>query len=88
MDTIRKQANFEGKLDIRGLRHEEAMEILQTFMDEALLSNAHELRIVHGKGSGALRRAVLQKLREYPTIKDIRHPEPNQGGDGVTIVDL
>lgn len=88
VDTIRKQANFEGKLDIRGLRHEEAMEILQTFMDEALLSNAHELRIVHGKGSGALRRAVLQKLREYPTIKDIRHPEPNQGGDGVTIVDL
>jgi multiple sugar transport system substrate-binding protein len=66
------------------MRHEEAMEILQEFVDKALLANTNqELRIIHGKATGILRRAVIDKLRKYPTIKRIYHPEDKEGGDGV-----
>lgn len=87
-DTVQKRAIFEPNLDIRGMRHEESMELIQNFLDAALMANAYELRIVHGKGTGILRRAVLEKLKSYPAIKKTYHPEPNQGGDGVTIVQL
>lgn len=88
-DTVQRHAHFEPRLDIRGMRHEEAMEILQEFVDKALLANTNqELRIIHGKATGILRRAVIDKLRKYPTIKRIYHPEDKEGGDGVTLVEF
>ena len=57
-------------------------------MDEALMANASQLRIVHGKGSGALKRAVRQKLQEYNHDFQLSTPPREQGGEGVTIVDL
>ncbi len=80
--------NFEAKLDIRGMRYEKALEVLQDFLDNALMSNAMEVRIIHGKGSGVLRKAVQHKLKEYPSIKEYRFAEPEQGGDGLTIVEF
>ena len=87
-DMMEKQAKFENKLDIRGMRYEQALDTVQEFVDAALVANAHELRIVHGKGSGALRKAVRKKLREYPAIGSIHHPADNDGGDGVTVAEL
>lgn len=87
-DIIQKQSMFEPKLDIRGMRYEDALETIQNFMDEAMMANAREVWIIHGRGTGALRKAVQGKLKEYPNIKEIRHPEYNQGGDGATIVEF
>ncbi|MBB4077829.1 DNA mismatch repair protein MutS2 [Lewinella aquimaris] len=81
-------AAFSNKLDVRGMRYEEVLNTTQAFVDQALMSNASQLRIVHGKGSGALRRAVRQKLKEYNHEFSLSTPPREQGGDGVTIVDL
>ncbi len=86
---IQKTAHFENKIDIRGMAPDEAMRVLEKFVDNALLANATTLRILHGKGIGVLRRVVKEKLREYGHhIARTYHPEPELGGDGVTIVEL
>ncbi|MEY3051325.1 MAG: hypothetical protein RLY31_1110, partial [Bacteroidota bacterium] len=68
-DTVSQNAAFGDQLDIRGLKPEEAIPILQDFLDRALLSSANHLRIVHGKGTGVLRNLVRSKLREYRHFK-------------------
>jgi len=87
-DVINSTAKFESKIDIRGLRRDEALKTVEMFVDKALMSSANSLRIVHGKGDGILRRSVIAKLREYDGITRIFHPEHNDGGDGVTIVEM
>ncbi|MBL7828647.1 MAG: Smr/MutS family protein [Saprospiraceae bacterium] len=86
---IQRTADFDGKIDLRGMTKEEALRVLEKFIDNALLSNAASLKVLHGKGDGVLRRVVRQKLKEYGhNIANIYHPEQDQGGDGVTIIDL
>ncbi|PPK86664.1 DNA mismatch repair protein MutS2 [Neolewinella xylanilytica] len=85
---IQGVASFSNKLDVRGMRFEEVLNTTQAFVDQALMANASQLRIVHGKGSGALKRAVRQKLSEYNHQFNLSTPPREQGGEGVTIVDL
>ncbi|MCB0609674.1 MAG: Smr/MutS family protein [Lewinellaceae bacterium] len=85
---VDQASGFQNKLDIRGMRYEEALKLVEDFVDMALVSNAHSLRIVHGKGTGILRNAVRQKLREYNVDMKISHPAAELGGDGVTIVEM
>lgn len=86
---IQQAAAFESKIDIRGMTPDEALLVLEKFVDNALLSNAAVLRILHGKGVGVLRKIVRGKLREYGgNIARVYHPEPEHGGDGVTLVEL
>lgn len=87
--NLQQAAEFESKIDLRGMSKDEAMRVLEKFVDSALLSNAAALRILHGKGDGVLRNIVKHKLREYGgNIARVYHPEQEFGGDGVTIVDL
>jgi DNA mismatch repair protein MutS2 len=81
-------AAFEPKLDMRGLDMQNAQRVLESFIDQALLTGHRVLRIVHGKGDGVLRRVVKQKLKEYKGISNMYHPESHEGGDGVLIVEL
>lgn len=76
----------ETKLDLRGYRVEDAMWFLEEFMDRAIMNNAFELRIIHGVGNGIMRKNVHKKLKEYKSIKEYWHPEPELGGEGVTLV--
>lgn len=86
---LQQSAMFDAKIDLRGMSKDEAMRVLEKFVDNALLSNASSLRILHGKGDGVLRKVVRQKLREYGgNIANIYHPEQEGGGEGVTIVEL
>ena len=87
-DMIQYSAKFDSKIDIRGLRMEEAVKMVEDFVDKALVSNSPNLRIIHGKGNGILRKAVRKKLKEYNVEMEISHPHPDDGGDGVTIVDI
>jgi len=77
---------LESKLDLREYRRDDALDFLQEFLDNALMSNMPELKIIHGKGAGVLRNAVHQKLKEYKDIKKIWHPKDEEGGIGVTYV--
>lgn len=86
---IQRVADFDAKIDLRGMSKDEAMMVLERFVDNALMTNANSLRVLHGKGDGILRKIVRQKLREYGNnISNIYHPEQDGGGDGVTIVEL
>ena len=86
---IQRVADFDAKIDLRGMSKEEAMMVLEKFVDNALMTNANSLRVLHGKGDGILRKVVRQKLREYGNnISNIYHPEQDGGGDGVTIIEL
>lgn len=85
---IEQAASFTPKIDIRGMRLEEALKVVEVFVDQALMSGATNLRILHGKGNGILRKAVRQKLREYTAPMQVSHPEAELGGDGVTLIEI
>jgi DNA mismatch repair protein MutS2 len=76
------------QLDIRGWRVEDALAELNTYLDDAVLSNMSTVRIVHGKGTGALRSAVRETLMHHPLVKSFALASPQEGGDGATIVKL
>jgi DNA mismatch repair protein MutS2 len=80
----------EGKseIDVRGLLGDEALPKLQRFLDDAMVAGLHRVDIIHGKGTGALRRKVGDFLKTYPHIKSCRLGEWNEGGTGVTVVEL
>ncbi len=74
------------ELDLRGTRVEDALEKLDAYIDAAYLSGLPFGRIIHGKGTGALRKAVQERLREHTLISKSVTAPPKEGGDGVTIV--
>lgn len=74
------------RLDLRGHRYEEAMSELASFIDHALLNNLPSVTIIHGKGTGALRKGTQQYLQSNPRVKNFEYASPNNGGDGATIV--
>lgn len=76
------------QLDIRGWRVEAALEELETYLNDAAMSGIASIRIVHGKGTGALRAAVREQLTHHPLVKSFVTAPPQEGGDGVTIVKL
>jgi DNA mismatch repair protein MutS2 len=87
--SLNDRPMFDTKLDLRGMMAEEAIVLLERYIDNALLASAHTLHILHGKGNGVLRKVVKNKLREYGAyISKSYHPLPEQGGDGVTMVEL
>lgn len=86
--TLQKAANFRPEIRLLGMRVEEAIFELDKFVDNAVTSNAQSFRVVHGKGTGALKSAVHIFLRECPSVKSFEICEPNEGGDGATKVYL
>ncbi len=80
--------NIPNEIDLRGLTVDEALSELEAFLDKARLSSWQEIRIVHGKGTGALRQAVHRYLSKNKEIKDYRLGRWGEGDTGVTIVTL
>ena len=76
------------ELQVRGLRVEEARERVDKFLDDSVLAGHAHVRVVHGKGTGALRAALTEMFAEHPHVATFRHPEPEFGGDGVTVITL
>jgi DNA mismatch repair protein MutS2 len=76
------------ELNLIGNHVEEALERTQKFLDEALLSELTSVRIIHGYGTGQLRRAVAEFLRTHPFVASYGPAPDNQGGGGATIVEL
>jgi DNA mismatch repair protein MutS2 len=76
------------ELRLIGRRVEPALDELDRYLDQALLSAREEVRVVHGHGTGALREAVREHLRGHPAVASFRPGEPGEGGDGATVVAL
>jgi DNA mismatch repair protein MutS2 len=75
-------------VDLRGNRADEAISELERAMDAALRKGAGRLEIVHGRGTGALRREVHEFLKYYPAVEDFSLAPEDRGGDGMTEVTL
>ncbi|MCC5945861.1 MAG: endonuclease MutS2 [Bernardetiaceae bacterium] len=88
IDWSAHAVKFSPNLDIRGKRAEEAVPIVAQFVEEAIMLNQDNLRIVHGKGTGALRQLVREQLRVYSEIKKVSDEHADRGGDGVTLIKL
>lgn len=86
--TSRADADVTTELDLRGQTVDEALMNLGLFVDKCVLNNIPEIRIIHGKGTGALRSAVTQELRHHPNIKAFRLGVYGEGENGVTIAEL
>lgn len=80
--------DFPRELHLRGQRVEPALEAMDRYLDQALLSGLAEVRIVHGHGSGRLRAAVREHLKPHPAVADFRPGRSDEGADGATIVIL
>ncbi|BBB92844.1 MAG TPA: endonuclease MutS2 [Methylomusa anaerophila] len=76
------------QIDIRGMTIEEAENILDRYIDDALLAGLPEVLIIHGKGTGALRKGVKSYLAGHPRVQEIKIAELNEGGTGATVVRL
>ena len=82
------EAEPETELDLRGLRVSEVGGLVDRALDQAILGGLGELRIIHGKGTGALRETVSELLSNDGRVSGFRLGGPGEGGAGVTIVSL
>ena len=76
------------QLDLRGARAEEALAVLDRYLNDAAVAGYERVRIVHGKGTGALRAAVREALGAHPLVREVATAGRSEGGDGATIVTL
>ncbi|NLK08726.1 MAG: endonuclease MutS2 [Firmicutes bacterium] len=83
-----KAAAISTELDLRGMTVEEATNTVDKYLDDALLAGLSRCRLIHGKGTGALRQALHVQLEIHPHVKAMRLGGPDEGGDGVTVAEL
>lgn len=83
-----EKRDLSNTLDLRGSRVEEALDSLEFFLDKASLANLTPVYIIHGHGTGALRSAIQDFLGSSPYVAKYRFGEPEEGGNGVSIIDI
>ena len=83
--TMRPATTPGMELDLRGMRVDETLAMLDDYIDSAYLAELPWVRIIHGKGTGALRQVVGDFLRNHPVVSKFRGGEQGEGGDGVTV---
>ncbi|MGC8653804.1 MAG: endonuclease MutS2 [Candidatus Kryptoniota bacterium] len=86
--AVEVKVNSSTKLDIRGMRSYEIQTTVEKFIDEAYLSGLHIAEIVHGTGTGALKKTVEGILRNHPFVASFRSGDLTEGGQGVTVIEL
>ena len=83
-----KRLTFKPDIDLRGMRGEEALQRVTTFLDEAAMLNYKEVRLLHGTGTGALRQLIRQFLSTNPLVASYHDEQVQLGGAGITVVHL
>jgi len=81
-------SSVESRVDLRGLDAEEACYKADKYLDDAYIANLGEVTVVHGKGTGILRKAINDMLKRHPHVRSYRLGAYGEGGDGVTMVEL
>ncbi len=88
LDTSRDQRYRSLEFDLRGKRAEEVEAELDAYLNDASISGFHQIRIIHGYGTGVVRQIVREMLSSHPLIRSFRSGRQEEGGDGVTIATL
>ncbi|MBM7866218.1 DNA mismatch repair protein MutS2 [Heliobacterium gestii] len=83
-----KARDMSRELDFRGTTADEAIELVEKFLDDAYLAGLDSVNLIHGKGTGALRAAIRAYLQKHRYVKSFRSGEHGEGGVGVTVVEL
>jgi DNA mismatch repair protein MutS2 len=83
-----KTQGVSRQIDIRGMMVDEAEYVLGKYIDDAILAGLNTVIVIHGKGTGALRKGVRTYLKNHHYVRDISIGELNEGGDGATVVQL
>ena len=86
--SLPKAASPGMELDLRGLTVDDMLVELDRYLDSAYLAGLPWVRLIHGKGTGALRQAVRDQLRGHPLVSEFRAGENSEGGEGVTVAKL
>lgn len=81
-------AHVSLSLDLRGKRYEEVKDLMDSYIDQAILGNLESVSIIHGFGTGAIRKAVWEYLKSCPYAKSYRYGQEGEGLNGVTVVKL
>ncbi len=85
---MNRKLNFKAEIDIRGMRAEEAIRQVQDLLDNALMVQHRNLRILHGKGNGILRQVIRQYLATVGIVKSFHDEHVDMGGSGITVVEM
>ncbi|MGP4108375.1 endonuclease MutS2 [Virgibacillus sp. L01] len=89
MATVKGSSyHVKTELDLRGQRFEDALVKLEKYIDDAILAGYPKVSIIHGKGTGALRKGVKEFTQRHPSITSARSGSQGEGGSGVTILEL
>ncbi|MDO4539724.1 MAG: endonuclease MutS2 [Syntrophomonadaceae bacterium] len=83
--VLQKARDISPEIDLRGKMSAEALEELDRYLQDAILAGLERVRIIHGKGTGALRKAVREYLTHYPGVSEFGDGEREEGGFGVTV---
>lgn len=86
--ALQKTADSTSQINLLGQRVEEAVQNVEKYIDDSYAAGLTQVRIVHGKGTGALRRAVQEFLKDNPLVQSYNTAPPDEGGAGATIVEL
>jgi DNA mismatch repair protein MutS2 len=87
-DISAMKLNFKPNINVRGMRVEEAIPVIENFIDEAMMVGCSELKILHGKGNGILRTQIRNILKNVAGIKHIGDEHPDFGGAGITVIKM
>ncbi|MDW8296819.1 MAG: endonuclease MutS2 [Raineya sp.] len=88
INLTEKLANFSSQIDVRGKSTEIALQEVDKLLDDALLAGFNEVRILHGKGDGILRKMIREHLKKYDFVASFSSEHADRGGDGYTIVKI
>ena len=83
-----EKTDVASEIQLIGRTAEEARDLVEKYLDDAFLAGLGTVRIIHGKGTGALRRAVEELLAAHPLVTSHRSGEPHEGGAGATVAVL
>jgi DNA mismatch repair protein MutS2 len=88
VELHQRQSDFSPVLDVRGMRVEEVIPVITRFMDDAVLLSQGEVRILHGKGEGVLRKVIREYVKKLKSVSAFHDEHADRGGEGITIVKL
>ena len=88
VERPKETTETSGEINVIGQKTDEAVNIVDKFLDNAFMNSLSQIRIIHGHGTGALRRAIGEHLKQHPHVAKVATAPPEQGGSGATIVEL